>query len=190
MKKSYAIAVIAVISVIAVAFAQQQAGQYSPTVVYPYSSDFPDILVMKGVAVKGEDVKSAVFVATDAEDKYKFKSNYLLLDGESHELELESSRFDESTKTAILRFDADGKAFKLVIKMHRFNYQDIATASGVFNGHILNLRFVGDYEQIYRIMQYEKSGVSMPVPLAEVKTQSAESELTKEEIAAIEEAIK
>lgn len=85
----------------------------------------------------------------------------------------------------MLKFEADDKIFKLVIKVHRFNYQDIVTASGVFDGHILNLRFVGDYEQVYRIMQgYEKT-TSATLP-----TQPIEELTAEEAAAAIGEATK
>lgn len=184
MDKKFLLPVMLVIALTAAAFAQ--ANGVAKIAPYPYpvpNNDFPDVLVMKGVAVKGEDIKSAIFLATDKIDTYKFRENYLLIDGVSHVLKPDSVKYDDSTKTAILKFSSDGKIFKLVVKVHRMNYQDVVTASGVFNGHVLNLRLVGDTEQIYRIME-------KPLGKDIASTTYPESDLTKEEIDAINDALK
>lgn len=189
----FLLSVLLIAAISAAAFAQTIPETEKSIYPYPYyNDDFPDVLVMKGVAVSGEDVKSAVFLATDKEENYKFRNNYLLVDGKSHELGLEDFKFDQNTRTAVLRFTADDdKIFKLVIKIHRFNYQDIATGSGVFDGHILNLRLVGDYEQIYRIMQHgEPLTTEKPLPVDATVREFPTDTPTSEEIAAIEEALK
>lgn len=185
MNKKFLLTILLITAISTAAFAQTIPETEKSLYPYPYyNDDFPDVLVLKGVAVSGEEVKSAIFLATDRIENYKFESNYLILGGKSYELELDAVKYDEASRTAVIKFTSGDEILKLVIKIHHANYQEVVTASGVFDGHILNLRLVGENEPIYRIMQ----------PAIETRaaapSASAEGGLTSSEMAAIEEALK
>lgn len=124
----------------------------APDIVIPHYpiDDFPDLLVLKGVAVKDSEIKSAVLISIDRDKPY-FRNTYLLIDGKIHELDLVDYTYDADKKTAIVRLSSGSEKFDLVVKMHRVDYRDVITASGVFDGHILNMRLIGN-APVYKIL--------------------------------------
>lgn len=113
-------------------------------------------LFFDGVAVKDNNVVSAVFVATDRNEiiydnqingqinDLGFKNYYLLLDGKAYVLVLKDVSFDQKTRIVIATFSSEGKELKLVIKAHEINYYNSVFASGEFDGYLLNMKAVGN----------------------------------------------
>ena len=114
---------------------------------YPYYNEYPELLVLKGVAVKGDDVVSAVFLAVEKESN-GYKNIYLLIDGKSYELELEKTKFDKETGTIIAEFSEN---LRLIGKNHIIDYRNIFTVTGQFGEYLLNMRLVGSLD--YRILE-------------------------------------
>ena len=119
----------------------------------PYYNDYPGLVVLKGVAVEGENVEPAVFIGIYngySSNTFNFQDSYFIVDGKAYELDLEDRHYDSKTGTAILQFDAGSEDLTLVLKSYRINYRDVVVASGQFGDYILNMRLVGYEEPIYR----------------------------------------
>ena len=118
---------------------------------YPYYyNEYPEILVLKGVGVKGDEVVSAVFVAVERTSS-GYKDIFLLIDGELYELELEKTKFDSETGTIIADFSGE-EDLRLVAKNHRIDYMNVFTVTGQFGEYLLNMRLVGN-QPIYGILE-------------------------------------
>ena len=155
MKKLYAALLVVALS--AVAFATKPMPDIAS---YPYNGNYPDIVVLKGVAVKGEKVFSAVFLGIEQEND-NYKHIYLIIDGKAHELELDSKSLDKGTGTAILTFKGDEKLTLVV----RESY----TAAGMYGEYLLSMTAANQYSiaRPYTGPMAEKAAVTTSEKAAE-----------------------
>ncbi|MBI2972149.1 MAG: hypothetical protein HYY37_07045 [Candidatus Aenigmarchaeota archaeon] len=153
--KKISMAAVAVVLVTSLAFASEVLStKIEPGMPYYDTNDYPETLVMKGVAVKDSTAVSAVFLAVDREGgTFAYQSYYLLLNGKAVELDSGDVTFDKKTGTLVATFDSESGALKLVIQHHRINYYNTVTASGIFGDYLLNMKPVGNDDQLYRILE-------------------------------------
>lgn len=172
MKKLH-MAIMAIALVSSLAFANEVLATKAMPVypdIYDYNNDYPETLVLKGVAVKNSKAVSAVLLAVDKDEKqFEYKNYYLLIGGKAVELNTDSINFDKKTGTLIAKFSSDEGELKLVLKHYRINYYNTILASGEFGDYLLNMKLVGSDDQIYRILEPLATQEAM-----EVATQVAE----------------
>lgn len=165
MKKIAGIIAIIAIAMIGTSFAITD----TKSMPYPYYN-MPDVLVFSGVAAKGDNVGTAVFIALDKTQVYDdigpehllpYKTFYIIVDGKASQLKLKGAFLDKETQTLVASFTGDNE-ITLVIKQHTSNYQNVVVASGFMDGYLLNMKMYGN-EYIYSIMPTTETKVA-PVP--------------------------
>ncbi|MEM7815241.1 MAG: hypothetical protein QXF55_02790 [Candidatus Aenigmatarchaeota archaeon] len=115
----------------------------------PYwdGNDWPSLLVFKGVALKGDEIAPAVFLAMDGEDG-RFEQATFIIDGRSSDVQIEDIDRYPKNGAIVVSFD-DGS---LLLKRYQLNYMDALFASGEYDGWQLNLRMVGN-EHLCRLFE-------------------------------------
>ncbi len=117
----------------------------------PFYSDYPEIVAFKGIAEKGGEVYSAFFVAIDYEDG-KYKHNFLIINGDVIELELQDIELFEDKQTAIVTFGSEKGELKFLVKGYRIDWHETLIATANFDGYLLNLRIL-EPQETFRVME-------------------------------------
>jgi hypothetical protein len=137
--------------------------------------DWPEMLVLKGIAVKGDEVVSAVFIGLEPEDeKLGFSDSYMLVGGEAKRVGIEDVDIRPERGAVVLRLEGGGF---LVLKAYQEGYRGtLLVASGSYEGYSLNMRVVGfDDYNAWDVLEAAEEQIPMPV----------ESSVTAEEVAVI-----
>jgi len=158
-----AFSVIVVLSTVGFATSLNTADSKSIVYPYPYyyGDDYPNVLILKGVAVDDE-IEPAVFVGIGE----KFENSFLIIGDKAYELELKDQQYDNKKQTLVAIFESGEETLKIVVKHYTINYNDVAVASGTFDGKILNMKLVGYDGSVYKILDQPAVAIEKATEIA------------------------
>jgi hypothetical protein len=124
-----------------------------------------DIIVFRGVAVRGSEINHAAFISIDTNDNvesvidYRNRYNFMVIDGEVTKLELVDYTYDQHTKTALLTFSDESNDYTLIIR--RNNGQSFMSGS------------FGEYELNMNMIHYRYPVIKKTLPIPEYEQDNA-----------------